>query len=95
MKTRQDYMANRCSHREYYAQFVTEGLRDVVQSMIGIDRIKASTDQSFNDIPLAKWDRIPMPLGTSEKLKKCDDYLTKCGIVCIAKEAAQQIKEAA
>lgn len=56
MYTCQDYMENRVSHREYFAQFVNENVLDAVRKEIGLPALLASTDEHLNDIPLRKWD---------------------------------------
>ena len=97
MHTRKDYMSKKCTFREFYGQFVDPSLRLSVGSIIGIDKIMNSTDESFNDIPLEKWDNLA-PLVRSH----CGHSIAKAngtsGIslsdcVCTAKEAAKQIKE--
>lgn len=55
---REDYMSNTCSHQEYYSQFITPKIKQLVEAEIGIDRIKSSKDEHFNDIPLARWDHL-------------------------------------
>lgn len=73
MKTRADYMAGRISHEDYYSQFVTPAILETVAKSIGRDRIKASTDPHFNDIPLHLWDRVSgwSTLPTVEKCPCC------------------------
>ncbi len=83
MYTYTEYMDKKCSHRKYYAQFVTQGTRELVALQIGRVRILESTCDHFNDIPLKLWDSMQgwmsaSSLGTA---------------VCILKEAAQQIRE--
>lgn len=52
---RQKYMTNEMTHQEYYIGLAKiMGLNGV--AMIPNEQIKASTDESFNDIPLKKWD---------------------------------------
>ena len=58
MYTREDYMGNACTHQQYYSQFVTAGLMGLVRRSIGEERLLASTNPHFNDIPLAEWDRL-------------------------------------
>ena len=96
MITRKEYLANEATHNEYYAQFVTQGIRDTVQRFIGLDRIKNSNDPHMNDIPLKEWDSLTRIFGsqTNAKLKECEDYLTLATSVCILKEAARQLKDA-
>jgi hypothetical protein len=91
--TRQQLLNNECTHREYYAQFVTEQFVDRVSSRIGKDELLSSKDKHLNDIPLKIWDAISPPLGTGAKMRELGDYLTQSGIVCIAKEAARQFLE--
>jgi len=97
MFSRQDYLNGRCTHREYYAQFVTDYVKMVVRDKIGIDRIMQSKDDRFSDIPMKEWDRLSL------LFRKHVDYVSKevgskmgwsLGIgVCMLKEAARQIKE--
>jgi hypothetical protein len=91
--TRQQLLNNECTHREYYAQFVTEQFVDKVSSQIGKDRLLNSKDKHLNDIPLQIWDMISPPIGTGSKIREFGDYLTKAGSVCIVKEAARQFLE--
>ena len=98
--TRQEYLNSPiprdAAHRTYYAQFVNQKIKDTVSRLIGIDFIRASKESSFNDIPLYRWDFVAPAISTHElcqKLKEVGDYATLAGLVCIAKEAARQIKE--
>lgn len=93
MKTRKEYLDGKCSHREYYGQFVNDNVKQMVIDTIGKNRILKSTDEHFNDISLREWDNIGLPCGISELLKKAGDYYTLAGQVCILKEGARQIKE--
>lgn len=56
--TRKDYMAGTVDHQAYYGQFATESVVRMVEMFIGKDAVINSTDPSFNDIPLAKWDAL-------------------------------------
>ena len=91
--TRKEYMDHVCSHREYYAQYVTEGLKKQVLFNIPISELEKSKDEHLNDVELKRWDNVPMPYSVSTQMKENGDYLTQAGIVCIAKEAARQILE--
>jgi len=95
MFTRKQHLSKECTHREYYAQFVNEGLPEVVARIIGADRILNSTDpKHFNDIKLIYWDMCQsIPMGTGQKMKEHGDYLTMAGKNCILKEAAKQFYE--
>lgn len=95
--TRLQYLNGDCSHSDYYSQFVTPSLRESVKNWIGEKDIMNSQNEHFNDIPLARWDGFQqvvasIPFGISAKMKELGDSLTLAGTVCIAKEAARQIK---
>jgi hypothetical protein len=96
--SRADYLNSKCTHREYYSQFVTNRERSMVKQFIGIDRIKAALaegDEHLNTIPLAQWDRLSVPVGAdaSQLLRLAGDYPTQAGANCILKEAAKQLTE--
>jgi len=95
--TRADYLTSSqtdpTAHRRFYAQLVNDRTIAHVVNTIGAKRIKASTDPHFSDIPLKEWDSLAGRLPIAMKLEALGDYLTLCGIVCIAKEAARQYVE--
>ena len=97
-----DYMANLpqygtpesvAHHRAYHAQFVNEATIACVVSLIGADRLRASTDKSFNDIPLGMWDSLAGFLPVAMSLAAVGDRWNLGSAVCIAKEAARQYLE--
>jgi hypothetical protein len=95
MKTRQQYLNHECTHREYYAQFVTNATRSAVLERIGIDRL-LSNAEDLNRIPLSTWDGLMIFYRlTTEKLRLAGDFQSMAGKVCIAKEAARQLIEEA
>ncbi len=93
--TRKEYMADKCTHSEYYAQFVTPSILESVWRSIGQEKIRASTDEHFNDIPLKKWDIVSTNFSqaAAPKFKEAGDFVTQAGLVCVAKQAAKMIKE--
>jgi hypothetical protein len=86
-------MAGTASHCAYYAQFVTPA--HFARLRRYADRIKSSTDPHFNDIPLAVWDAlaVPVPAETAATMRQCGDYPTLAGAVCTLKEAARQMRD--
>lgn len=56
--TRQQYLNNECTHRQYYAQYVNEEVKNNLAKNISIDRLLASTDEHLNDISLKEWDNL-------------------------------------
>lgn len=101
MFTRKEYMdqykagaEGMILHRKYYAQFVSKNTIACVANFIGKDALLNSKDKHFNDIPLAKWDRLAGMLPPmAAKIKDAGDYWTLTGLVCVAKEAARQYVE--
>lgn len=101
--TRKDYLEHRATHREYWGQFLNLGIIESVRACIGADRIARSTDEHFNDIPLALWDSLSYSIRTSldkERWREANGWKkahsfpwSASDSVCIAKEAARQIKE--
>lgn len=84
-------------HRAYYAQFVTPSIIDYVRQLIGEQAIKTSVDPHFNDIALSKWDHLDIlirPIGARiNKEINGQSAWSVSDTVCVAKEAARQIKE--
>lgn len=94
MITRKQRISGEFTHREYYGQFVNNSILKTVVSRIGLEALRKSTDEHLNDIPLARWDRLPLSRETLELLKEADP----CGWslsdkVCIYKQAARQVIE--
>lgn len=107
MYTHKDYMDKKCSHHEYFSQFITNELKWAVNSNIGIEVIKASTDKHFNDISLKRWDglfdnshhvsargkNIHSTHGVAFMKKKIDDTGTSLSdLVCTAKAYAREVR---
>ena len=81
MFSREDYIHGLCSHDDYYSQFVTEYYMNSVKKFTG-------------DEPVAVWDRLPLLSKYTEKLmKKCNDYPTPAGRVCIYKAAFRAVQQ--
>tara|TARA_R110000772_G_scaffold266658_1_gene389377 strand:+ start:1288 stop:1557 length:270 start_codon:yes stop_codon:yes gene_type:complete len=87
MYTRKQRLDNECSHREYFAQFVSASLPESIADSIGKDRLLKSNDEHLNDIPLKCWDRLHGYFAGRANWSLSDS-------VCSAKEAARQWIEA-
>jgi hypothetical protein len=92
MIARQQYIQGEAAHREYYGQFVCEGIKQMVLRQFSLNELRQSPDLRQ---PLDRWDRVILitPFWLDTKLHACGDYPTAAGLVCIAKEAARQILE--
>lgn len=105
MFTRKQYLNKECTHSEYYAQFVTEGMRKMVIQRITLERLQRSTRESFNDIPMLNWDAMKdMTFRMLDQKKwreiQYPEYTdprsigwSYCDNVCLLKEAARQLVE--
>lgn len=93
MKTRNNLLNGECTHREYYAQFVNEEVKELIINSIGLDNL----DRILDPGNLSVWDSLSMSLRSIPFIfsvyKEVNDKLTLAGGVCIAKEAARQILE--
>jgi len=96
MITRKQYLDKENTHREYYSQFVTQGVKNRVLQRFDMETLKAGKDEHFNNTPLQAWDNLlsPVPFEIAGKMRECGDYPTMAGSVCILKEAALQLVEA-
>jgi hypothetical protein len=104
---RKEYMTNPNGlHRAFYGQFVTPFIRRSVADSIGFDKLRASKDGHFNDIPLSRWDRLSESLQSVLSVPGEIEYPNRpecagkkfyslCNGVCILKEAARQLLEGA
>lgn len=96
--SRQAYLNGEVSHEQYYGQFVIESTIDLVSRSITVKLITESNDPHFNDIPLYRWDLLSATIFAgryfnSKKFTAAGDLYSPSSGVCIAKEAARQIKE--
>lgn len=98
--TRKDYMDGVVDHQTYYGQFVNNQVISLICRAIGKDKILASTDKHFNDIPLRKWDALASSVPS--RLVSLSNMFTQAeqnavpsislsDQVCILKAAAHQI----
>lgn len=85
-----DSAANMLRHRAYYAQLVDDRTIARVLSVVGAEKLLASTDEHFNDIPMRLWDAAGSHLPMARKFGDLGDYPTLAGLVCVVKEAARQ-----
>lgn len=81
---------------QYYSQFVTPYMKELVRARIGEDRIRASKDVHFNDIPIKLWDKL-VPLVRHGIARKNEDIngtrcVSMCECVCMMKTAAHIIR---
>ena len=107
--THKDYMDSVVDHQTYFRQFVNKAVMNLVISVIGKDKILASTDKHFNDIPLAKWDALSggynASIPTSRLLslsnmftqspERAVPFISLSDCVCTLKAAAAMIREGA
>ena len=93
MLTRSDYLNNKCTHREYYAQFATRYEKALVASQFGKKKLaeEFEKNENLNGIALQEWDNLARFINTN--MRAHGDYLTLAGAVCILKEAARQVAE--
>jgi hypothetical protein len=95
MFTRKQYMTNECTHREYYGQFVTDEIKEAVLRVFSREKLVHAfqNDESFNTLPLYKWDRMIMG-GTFNDSSIGKSWKTKPFIPHDFSEFTKAMKEA-
>lgn len=97
--TRKQYMNKEVDHQTYYGQFATDSVRRIVCQYIGRNRILASRDPFFNDIPLRLWDglhgSLTMLVGKRIAVANGSGGVSLSDTVCVAKAAARIEQEQA
>lgn len=82
---------------QYYSQFVTPYVTEVVRTCIGEDIIRASKDVHFNDIPIKLWDKLVPCVrhGIASKNEELNGMraVSECECVCTLKTAAHIIRD--
>ena len=100
--TRKQYMAGSAAlHQPYYRQFVSVAILDMVARNIKVERIVASQDPHFNNIPLREWDMLPIKSYIDRDLWRTAEghtdptkfWWSLSSNTCIAKAAAGIIRD--
>jgi len=93
MFTVEDFIARKCTYREYFGQYVDENVRGGVLAVMGEARLMSAwrEETTFNTIPLYKWDALGVAFNFLKPMRELHDMPTLENKVCILKEAAQQI----
>lgn len=91
MFTRKQYLNGECTHEQYYEQFVTDQIKDLVLRVFGRAELTEAyqKDPNLNNIPLYHWDNLARHVNCGKAMKPCGDYPTLAGQVCILKTAAR------
>lgn len=92
---RSAYLNRQCTHEQYYGQFVTERILNIVSVRFPIKTLveEYHKDEHFNTIPMHIWDALTGLFSCTYPMLEVGDYSTLAGKVCILKEAARQLVE--
>lgn len=95
MLTRKQYLANECTHEQYYCQFVNSDIIQIVIDFFGESALINSYKENihFNTFatPLRKWNRLAeIYISYKSAFIEKGDCCTLSGEICILKEAARQ-----
>jgi hypothetical protein len=94
MFTRTQYLNKEVSHDEYYAQFVTEHIKNIVLRnwSKATLQIAYAENEHFSVIPIKFWDMLANSMTIyAEPLCQAGESDTLSTRVCILKAAARQI----
>jgi len=93
--TRQQYLAHSAElHEAFFLQFADPSYRSALAGMFGPEELLHSTDEHFNDIPLARWDdaaRKLYPRVNHDKVMAAGAFYSQGMGVCIAKAMARSL----
>lgn len=95
--TRSDYIDGKCTHQEYYSQFVTEESKRLVIRFIGSKDFlsqKYEADNNLNNIPLHQWDAIALyykHIGAIDENGTGVKIYYRSNAICVLKTAAMMI----
>lgn len=96
MYTRQDYLDHKCTHREYYAQFVNDLQKRMIFEVWSAKELARAWEdnEAFNthETKVERWDRIACPID-HRIMDEAGEHSAKAMRVCVLKEAAKQIVE--
>lgn len=83
--TRADYLAGKCTHKEYYLGIARELPIPINQNLLV--RVRESVDRHLNDIPLSEWDGLGRMYGpwAVHNFRARGDYVTRAGMVSLLK----------
>lgn len=89
-----DFREGLCSPREFYRQFIDQTVIEIVSVGIGERDIKKSRDRYFNDIDMRQWDLVAVAVRRylKKRIEDAGAYASNALLVCIQKEAAEQIR---
>ena len=91
-----DYRKGLCTTYQYYFQYVTQEIVDLVVSRLGKEAIMKSTKHNFADIRQDLWDSLDGPIHlviNKEQIKQAgEDIPYLCFNVCVAIAAATAYK---
>ena len=99
MKTRTEYLDGKCTCDEYYNQFVTNRILDIVRNNIGEREYlmrMLGEDKNLNNIPLGKWDSLVLcdkSIGSVDEQGNGIRVYSLSNGVCVLKAAARMIAE--
>lgn len=96
LMTRQEYLKDGSNlHHEYYSQFITESTKAYILEEIGIEKLKSSVCEHFNDLykmsPGAMgtwiWDGTPINMELAKEAKEGNSMATH---TCVGKACAKR-----
>jgi len=93
--TRQDYMDDKCTHDQYYAQFINAAGIEMVKKSKAFKCVLKSGSKDLSTAPVAEWDLIGTAGEAVNLMKTLGDNWSLAGAVCINKAIARQLLEAA
>lgn len=91
--THKDFMADKCTHEEYYAQFINEAGIEMVKKSKAFKRVLKSESKNLCEATIEEWDLIGTAGEAANLLVTLGDRWTLSAAVCINKAIARHLLE--
>lgn len=92
--TRQDYMADKCTHEQYYAQFINDAGIEMVKNSKAFKTLIKKGSKDVSTVEVGVWDCIGTAGEAANLLKTLGDNWSLSAAVCINKAIARQLLKA-
>ena len=95
--SRADYMSKKCSHHEYYSQFVNSTMKNFILDKYPKKKLSQlfSEDEHLNNIPISWWDNLAnyfrREVAATNKIINGQNTWSLSDGVCALKAAAREI----
>lgn len=89
--SRKEYMENKCTHKEYYDQFITPAGIELVSKSVAFKKLMKNNSEDLSSVTINFWDLIGTAHDAVALLNSKGDTWSLASAVCINKAIAEHI----